>query len=1176
MNQYPGGYLPMMMPQPYMVAVRLPPGVQQPQRAQAAGVLPAGLSAAAVSRFGAPPPPTSPSSSTAGGAGLVTSPALMASSSLAASPALMGTPGIASPGLVSQAYGGQGIMSQGLMTQAGLTSSLAAQHYAQGLTGMTAQGLTGMTAQSLAAQGLAQGFPGGFAAQSLAAQGFPGMMAQPVSAAYGAPGIAFANPNMYAASGHPGMAGLQYAYADPSMASMAGLIHEMPVQEEPVPDTTSVTLDDFNSDLHLVIDSDGYGAHPLTQPPGFNFCWAGARATHGAVSGKLYYEVQIVEHMPTDFGDDHQETNPHVVRVGWSIDESSFQLGEEPYSYGYGGTGKYSKNNKFVNYGESFGEGDVIGALLDLDAKPPSMSFTKNGKWLGVAESLAGFPVGVKERALFPHILSKNSKFTVNFGQQESWYSPPQGFNYVMHQPGLVRGMEAPAKKSDCEMVMIIGLPGAGKTTWAINHQKAHPEKRYNIIGSDTLIDKMKVMGLPRKNNYHGRWDVLIDKATKCLNKLFEMAQKRNRNFILDQTNVYPSARKRKMKNFSGFFRRAVVIQPDDGELQRRSEKRTVEDGKFVPESAIDEMKLNFKLPDVNDHLFDKIDYVELPRDQCVKLVDRYNDEGKRGSQPPRGVGQPFQPPADLRQGQPFYQQIPGQGIRPPLPQGQDRFGQGGMSYRPPEPPVPPPGRQHGSGDVYGDRHRHAQHDRNEEPAEKRGRFETSNSSASALDFIKQEYSGGDEEQKQSQKRVKKEPQWNQMGFGGGQNFPSGHTQGGQNQGNSMYFQPPPPPPESVKSESGAGFQGQGQNWQKQQGDAYGNKQGFAPKGNFGNQLPSMSNPPPSFQGNQSFNQQKPPQASGFGGPRMQQPPKSDQQSFGFGGQQKQNFSGDGKFGKPPTSNAQDVNRQNFQQGTHGQNQENDTKSTSSPVSDKPKRERRRPSKWDTPDENSQGESGFSIEVQNAIAAAEAAYQANASSLMTEDREENVKQEKESGQSGHSNRPKPSEQFNQGPRHNEQQGGPNNRNQKNFGAGPNEQFGKGPNKERDQFVHDQFSGGFEGGPGKFGDGMRPQGPPNRGGFGGRPPRPLMGRGGPPNRPPFRGPPPGGPQGFPGPGRGPPPGGPGGPRPPFRPRGPDQGFGGRGFGPRGQGPPPFGPRGMRGPPPRGGRGGPRPW
>lgn len=85
-------------------------------------------------------------------------------------------------------------------------------------------------------------------------------------------------------------------------------------------------------------------------------------------------------------------------------------LGEEPFSYGYGGTGKFSKNCKFSNYGEPYGEGDVVGALLDLDAKPPSMSFTKNGKWLGVADNISGFQPGVREKALFPHILSKNTK----------------------------------------------------------------------------------------------------------------------------------------------------------------------------------------------------------------------------------------------------------------------------------------------------------------------------------------------------------------------------------------------------------------------------------------------------------------------------------------------------------------------------------------------------------------------------------------------------------------------------------------------------------------------------------------------------------------------------------------------------------------------------------------------
>lgn len=47
----------------------------------------------------------------------------------------------------------------------------------------------------------------------------------------------------------------------------------------------------------------------------------------------------------------------------------------------------------------------------------------------------------------------------------------------------------------------------------------------------------LQVMGLPRKRNYAGRWDVLIDKATKCLNRMLEIASKRKRNYIVDQVN---------------------------------------------------------------------------------------------------------------------------------------------------------------------------------------------------------------------------------------------------------------------------------------------------------------------------------------------------------------------------------------------------------------------------------------------------------------------------------------------------------------------------------------------------------------------------------------------------------------------------------------------------------------
>lgn len=41
---------------------------------------------------------------------------------------------------------------------------------------------------------------------------------------------------------------------------------------------------------------------------------------------------------------------------------------------------------------------------------------------------------------------------------------------------------------------MMIGLPGSGKTYWADKYGAANAEKKYNILGTNNIIDKMKVM----------------------------------------------------------------------------------------------------------------------------------------------------------------------------------------------------------------------------------------------------------------------------------------------------------------------------------------------------------------------------------------------------------------------------------------------------------------------------------------------------------------------------------------------------------------------------------------------------------------------------------------------------------------------------------------------------------
>ncbi|CAH2314253.1 heterogeneous nuclear ribonucleo U 1 isoform X1 [Pelobates cultripes] len=416
--------------------------------------------------------------------------------------------------------------------------------------------------------------------------------------------------------------------------------------EDDVFDDSLVVLDNYNSDLHFKLEKDRTVGYPLTIE-GFAYLWSGARATHGANRGRVCFEVKINEeiavgHLPAS------EPDPHVVRIGWSLDSCSTQLGEEPFSYGYGGTGKKSTNSKFENYGQPFAENDVIGCYIDYETRGDvEMSFSKNGLPLGVAFRVRRETLG--NNALFPHVLVKNCSVEFNFGQRpEPFCSMMPGFTFLQHVPPFerVRGSLPPKNKGECEILMMVGLPGAGKTTWAMKHAASNPAKKYNILGTNAIMEKMRVMGLRRQRNYAGRWDVLIQQATGCLNRLIQIAARRKRNYILDQTNVYGTAQRRKMRPFEGFQRRAVIICPTDEDLLDRIVKRTDEEGKDVPDSAVLEMKANFTLPEAGDFLNEVI-YVELQKEEAQQLVRQYNEEGKRAGPPPekrfrgRGGGAP-------------------------------------------------------------------------------------------------------------------------------------------------------------------------------------------------------------------------------------------------------------------------------------------------------------------------------------------------------------------------------------------------------------------------------------------------------------------------------------------------------------------------------------------------------
>lgn len=389
-----------------------------------------------------------------------------------------------------------------------------------------------------------------------------------------------------------------------------------------------VGLDQYSSDMNLVITNNGLNATPLTKN-GFSYLWCGARANRGVKGGKIGYEVKITSKKEVDLPE--TESLKNAIRIGWSSENSGIQLGEASSSYGYESTGKVCASSSFFNYGTTFDEGDVIGTYLDLESEPKSLKYTKNGEDLGVAMSLT---INLDEKPLFPHILVRNMAVELNFGENENpWNETLEGFTLLQNadEEQTVQLSTKPIPEdTQPEIILMVGLPSCGKTTWVRKCSESSPDKNFNVISIQSLLERCRIEGKLRKKEDKGFKELMIA-LMKVLTKFFQMCPKRRRNFIYDQTNVYEKAQKSKMEVFEGFKRKAVVIVPTHDSLRRRTSdsKRKGETIHEVPFGDLCDMKCNFKIPASGD-LFDEIIYPELDERNSTKTVQDYHSDGTR------------------------------------------------------------------------------------------------------------------------------------------------------------------------------------------------------------------------------------------------------------------------------------------------------------------------------------------------------------------------------------------------------------------------------------------------------------------------------------------------------------------------------------------------------------------
>uniref|UniRef100_A0A3B4AYZ1 SPRY domain-containing protein n=1 Tax=Periophthalmus magnuspinnatus TaxID=409849 RepID=A0A3B4AYZ1_9GOBI len=306
-----------------------------------------------------------------------------------------------------------------------------------------------------------------------------------------------------------------------------------------------------NSDLHFEVDPDGVGGHPQFWNR-FPLLWSGCRLTHGVQQNRVGFEVKL-ERLLT--------SQPQV-------------------SYG-----------KEDNYGEPLSVGDVVGCYASFSlGGSVELSFHKNGLFLGVAYS---FDASVLQgQPLFPHVLCRSCSIQFLLDPMAgAWYPYPPGFISLMalSNEQKIRAVSAPLSKSQCEVIVMVGFPGSGKTHWAKNHIKQHPEKHYRLLSTEELLACMIVSEI-----FSEQRDTSLQQSSQCLTELIKLAAKRPGNYILDQCNILFSARHYKLQLFVGFRRKVIVIFPSKEEWKKRLSNQQLKEGEQIPQTAF--LKLQGKI----------------------------------------------------------------------------------------------------------------------------------------------------------------------------------------------------------------------------------------------------------------------------------------------------------------------------------------------------------------------------------------------------------------------------------------------------------------------------------------------------------------------------------------------------------------------------------------------------
>jgi len=385
-----------------------------------------------------------------------------------------------------------------------------------------------------------------------------------------------------------------------------------------------------DSDLDVVINpaTEIISTNPVR---GFGLIWSSARATVGVTKGQHWFECKILRELPVT--SEIQSKGDHAARIGWSTQGSSLSLGNSAESFCYCSTGKAYNKSRFLNFGVPVEVGDTFAAFIDCDGR--EIRFAVNGRDVGCSYR---FPSHLHGRPFYPHVSIKNMECQLNFGTKTpSFKSPHPRFELIEFASKWMLDFPPPTRYPP-ELLVLVGLPFSGKTKLAYEYQRTTPDRHFEVLSVNSIIDKMKIPGSYYDRGFTSRMNLLVSEAVECYNALLQIAPSRERNYIIDQPNITVEERTALLNLFQGWEKKALILMPSNAELRRREEEAQFTEGKYIRQETMLNLKENFTLPTYQEGFTEIIflnqQYGFMEYEQVEEQLDKYKKDASANIKP--------------------------------------------------------------------------------------------------------------------------------------------------------------------------------------------------------------------------------------------------------------------------------------------------------------------------------------------------------------------------------------------------------------------------------------------------------------------------------------------------------------------------------------------------------------